>query len=100
MDRSESVLVVKQLISSKALWLPKGGHKKGHNDRTRKMKRCSKLLKKNGSSGRTRTYNPPVNSRISTVPILPLCALPYRKINALGGTVSRSMGYGWVSKYI
>ena len=28
-----------------------------------KMSRCSKWKKRNGSSGRTRTYNPPVNSR-------------------------------------
>ncbi len=27
------------------------------------MSLCSKRLKKIGSSGRTRTYNPPVNSR-------------------------------------
>ncbi len=29
-----------------------------------KMSRCSKWKKRNGSSGRTRTYNPPVNSRM------------------------------------
>ena len=28
------------------------------------MSLCSKSLKKNGSSGRIRTYNPPVNSRM------------------------------------
>ncbi len=32
------------------------------------MSRCSKCKKRNGSSGRTRTYNPPVNSRAYRMP--------------------------------
>ena len=40
------------------------GHKRGHNRTRNKTRGFSKVKKKNGSSGRTRTYNPPVNSRM------------------------------------
>jgi hypothetical protein len=42
----------------------KRGHKNGHNHSKEKLAVFSRLLKINGSSGRTRTYNPPVNSRM------------------------------------
>ena len=41
-----------------------GGHKKGHSERPRPLSEHRKLLQTSGSSGWTRTSNPPVNSRM------------------------------------
>lgn len=41
-----------------------GGHKKGHTENAPTLSEHRKLLKLNGSSGWTRTSNPPVNSRM------------------------------------
>ena len=41
-----------------------GGHKKGHSDPPLSLSEHRKLLKLSGSSGWTRTSNPPVNSRM------------------------------------
>ena len=41
-----------------------GGHKKGHSEQALTLSEHRKLLKLSGSSGWTRTSNPPVNSRM------------------------------------
>ena len=41
-----------------------GGHKKGHSETPLTLSEHRKLLKRSGSSGWTRTSNPPVNSRM------------------------------------
>ena len=41
-----------------------GGHKKGHSENALTLSEHRKLLKRSGSSGWTRTSNPPVNSRM------------------------------------
>ena len=41
-----------------------GGHKKGHSEQALTLSEHRKLLKRSGSSGWTRTSNPPVNSRM------------------------------------
>ena len=41
-----------------------GGHKKGHSETPLTLSEHRKLLKLSGSSGWTRTSNPPVNSRM------------------------------------
>ena len=43
---------------------PTRGHKKGHSEEASSLSKHRKLLKLNGSSGWTRTSNPPVNSRM------------------------------------
>ena len=44
--------------------LPPGPSKSPQSRRRSRMHLFSKSMKRNGSSGRTRTYNPPVNSRM------------------------------------
>ena len=41
-----------------------GGHKKGHSESALTLSEHRKLLQTSGSSGWTRTSNPPVNSRM------------------------------------